>query len=279
MSTDTTIPDANGVARDQLRAFVERIERTEEEIATLNADKSDIYKEARAVGFDVKVLRKVVAKRKLETHVREEQDAIFDMYWEALYGAPVHVHTRTRENIEELRSDNGLNIQTKHEDIRTAPETADELSRPAPLAGSGGDRSIPSPDAGGVKMDAVQRTPGRADDLSAHKSAQSGQATNTHSEKATVATQGEATAPTSDERVSLQVDDRSDAAANAGGDDVDGSAERANHDENGEGAARALPAKPKFVLRPYCRNPGETCGGSGTTHCHSCLKAREEVAA
>src|SRR5688572_21304804 len=136
MSTNTK---ANGVARDQLRAFVERIERTEEEIATLNADKSDIYKEARAVGFDVKVIRKVVAKRKLETHVREEQDAIFEMYWEALYGAPVQVHTHARENIEEFRrSDNGLNIQTKHKDTRTAPETAEELSRPAPLAGSGG---------------------------------------------------------------------------------------------------------------------------------------------
>ncbi len=102
MTDSQTIPDAHGIARDQLRAFIERVERVEEEIATLNTDKSDIYKEARAVGFDVKVLRKVVAKRKLETHVREEQDAIFDMYWEALHGAPVHVHTHARENIEEF---------------------------------------------------------------------------------------------------------------------------------------------------------------------------------
>ena len=69
------------------------------------------------------------------------------------------------------------------------------------------------------------------------------------------------------------------AGANAGGDDVDGGAERATHLVTGEGAACALPAKPKFVLRPYCLKPGEGCGGSGTTHCHSCLKAREEVAA
>ncbi|WP_430438970.1 GapR family DNA-binding domain-containing protein [Shinella sp.] len=95
------------------------------------------------------------------------------------YGAGV-IDPETGEVLDDRRSDNGLNIQTKHEDIRTAPETAEELSRPAPLAGSGGDRSIPSPDAGGVKMDAVQRTPGRPDDMSVHKSAQSGQATTDH---------------------------------------------------------------------------------------------------
>ncbi|MCA0343841.1 MAG: hypothetical protein LCH99_29435 [Proteobacteria bacterium] len=184
--------------------------------------------------------------------------------------------------VHETRSDLGLNILTKHEDIRTAPETAEEISRPAALAVPGGERSVPSLDAGGVKMDGANH-PGRSDEVSGHRNAKSGQATNTNSEKATVATQGEATAPTSDERVSLPVDDRSDAAANAGGDDVESSAPRAGIEtptsNTGEGAACALPAKPKFVLRPYCRNPGETCGGSGTTHCHSCLKAREEVAA
>ena len=229
MSPDT---QAAGVARDQLRAFVERIERTEEEIATLNADKSDIYKEARAVGFDVKVLRKVVAKRKLETHVREEQDAIFDMYWEALYGAPVHVHTHARENIEEFdaetgeilddrRSDNGLNILTKHEDIRTAPETAPEF-----LAKASGDNGATEQDiedtADSVTGDASRSS--RGDDSPA-----------TNSGKATVATQGEATAPNSDDGP------KNSAAANAGGDDVNGGAERATHLVTGEGTACALP--------------------------------------
>jgi uncharacterized protein (UPF0335 family) len=81
------------VAVGQLRAFVERIERVEEEIKTLNGDKSDIYKELRAFGFDVKAVRKVVAKRKLDANEREEQDAMFDLYWDALTGAShVHVH-------------------------------------------------------------------------------------------------------------------------------------------------------------------------------------------
>lgn len=272
MSTNT---QANDVARDQLRAFVERIERTEEEIATLNADKSDIYKEARAVGFDVKVLRKVVAKRKLETHVREEQDAIFDMYWEALYGAPVQVHTRTRENIEEFRSDNGLNIQTKHEDIRTAPETAEEIRRPAALAGSGGDRSIPSPDAGGEKLDALHRNPGRSDDMSAYSNAKSGQATNTISEKV----KGRARLANADGVEPPSSDRPADQPLTGGDHEVASIAELDREtvtSNTGEGAAKtALPAKSS--IRPLCRNPGETCGGYGRKYCRACEMAATEL--
>ena len=93
------------IAAAQLRAFIERVERLEEEIKELNADKSDIYKEMRGVGFDVKTVRKIVAKRKLETHEREEQDELLKLYWDALYGsgeeAPrVHVHEgRTKSPI------------------------------------------------------------------------------------------------------------------------------------------------------------------------------------
>lgn len=82
-----------GVAVGQLRAFVERVERLEEEIKTLNDDKSEVYKEMRGAGFDVKAVRKVVAKRKLDDTVRQNQDATFDLYWDALTGASrVHVH-------------------------------------------------------------------------------------------------------------------------------------------------------------------------------------------
>lgn len=81
------------VAAGQLRAFVERIERLEADIKDMNADKSEVYKEARGSGFDVKAIRKCVSKRKLDDSDREEQDAVFDMYWEALTGGSrVHVH-------------------------------------------------------------------------------------------------------------------------------------------------------------------------------------------
>lgn len=92
------------VARDQLRQFVERVERVEAEIKELNADKSDIFKEARALGFDVKTLKKIVSKRKLDDHTRDEQDALFETYWNALHGIDL-VRARTRENIEEFEAE------------------------------------------------------------------------------------------------------------------------------------------------------------------------------
>ncbi|GAA4169269.1 hypothetical protein GCM10023069_25560 [Shinella granuli] len=275
--------DASAVARDQLRSFIERIERLEEEKKTIADDIKDVKAEAKGCGFDVGTINAIIKLRKVDANERAERDALLDTYMIALgmlqEPAGEDYDRETGEVLDERRSDNGLNIQTKHEDIRTAPETAEELSRPAPFAVPGGEPSIPSPDAGGEKMDgAANAVPGRSDDTSAFCNAKSGQATNSISESDAVPTVA-TVLPSDGSKPTGNYADETSAAANAGGDDVDGSAERANHDENGEGAARALPAKPKFVLRPYCRNPGETCGGSGTTHCHSCLKAREEVAA
>lgn len=74
----------NGVAPDMLRAFVERIERLEEEIKALNADKSDVYGEAKASGFDTKILRQVIALRRKDHAERKENEAILELYLEAL---------------------------------------------------------------------------------------------------------------------------------------------------------------------------------------------------
>ncbi|WMS44270.1 DUF2312 domain-containing protein [Acuticoccus sp. MNP-M23] len=73
-----------GVAGDQLRAFVERIERLEEEKKALADDIKDVYAEAKGNGFDVKILRKVVSLRKQETNERLEQEAVLDLYLAAL---------------------------------------------------------------------------------------------------------------------------------------------------------------------------------------------------
>ncbi|MBZ9759455.1 DUF2312 domain-containing protein [Mesorhizobium sp. CA8] len=81
------------IAAGQLRSFVERIERLEAEIKELNTDKSEIYKELRGFGFDVKAVRQCVTARKLDMSELQERNAIFDMYWEALTGVSrVHVH-------------------------------------------------------------------------------------------------------------------------------------------------------------------------------------------
>src|SRR4051794_938747 len=58
--------DAHGVARDQLRAFIERIERLEEEKKTIADDIKDVYGEAKGMGYDTKIMKKVIALQKKE---------------------------------------------------------------------------------------------------------------------------------------------------------------------------------------------------------------------
>ena len=75
---------ATEVAREQLQALVERIERLEEEKAATLSDIRDVYTEGKSAGFDVRALRKIVALRKMDTDERREQEAILDLYKSAL---------------------------------------------------------------------------------------------------------------------------------------------------------------------------------------------------
>ena len=72
------------VAADQLRLFIERIERLEEEKKGIADDVKDVYAEAKSTGYDTKTMRKVIALRKMETHVRQEADALMETYRNAL---------------------------------------------------------------------------------------------------------------------------------------------------------------------------------------------------
>ncbi|WP_293943866.1 DUF2312 domain-containing protein [Sphingomonas sp.] len=72
------------VAAEQLRLFIERIERLEEEKKGMADDVKDVYAEAKANGYDTKTMRKVVALRRLEAHVRQEADALLETYRTAL---------------------------------------------------------------------------------------------------------------------------------------------------------------------------------------------------
>jgi uncharacterized protein (UPF0335 family) len=71
-------------AKDQLKAFVERVERLEEEKKAIADDVRDVYAEAKANGFDVKALRAVVRLRKQDVDERKEQEAILETYLHAL---------------------------------------------------------------------------------------------------------------------------------------------------------------------------------------------------
>jgi uncharacterized protein (UPF0335 family) len=75
---------AHRFAKDHLKAFVERVERLEEEKKTIADDIRDVYAEAKANGFDVKALRTIVKLRKQDADERREQEAILETYMHAL---------------------------------------------------------------------------------------------------------------------------------------------------------------------------------------------------
>lgn len=72
------------VGKEQLKAFVERIERLEEEKKTISDDIRDVYAESKSNGFDTKALRTIIKMRKQDTNERMEQEAIVDTYMHAL---------------------------------------------------------------------------------------------------------------------------------------------------------------------------------------------------
>lgn len=74
----------HNMAADRLKSIVERIERLEEERATLQGDIKTIYTEAKSAGFDTKVLRMLIASRKKDQAEWEEQQALLETYMKAL---------------------------------------------------------------------------------------------------------------------------------------------------------------------------------------------------
>lgn len=72
------------VAADQLRLFIERIERLEEEKKRIADDIKDVYAEAKATGYDAPTMRAIVRLRRMEKHQRDEAEALLDTYKAAL---------------------------------------------------------------------------------------------------------------------------------------------------------------------------------------------------
>lgn len=84
------MPDGNtpvnhgGVAHDQLRSVIERLERLDEEKAAISNDIKEVFAEAKGNGFDTKTLRKVLRLRKQDKAERQEEQALLDVYLHAL---------------------------------------------------------------------------------------------------------------------------------------------------------------------------------------------------
>jgi len=81
MATDVA---ETGVAAEELKQFIERIERLEEEKKALSEDIKEVYAELKGRGFDSKAIRKIVQIRRQDKSEREEQEAILELYMQAL---------------------------------------------------------------------------------------------------------------------------------------------------------------------------------------------------
>lgn len=79
---ENTVSDT--VAADALRAFIERIERLEEEKKTISDDIKEVYAEAKGNGFDTKAIRALIRLRKKDPAERQEEESILDLYKAAL---------------------------------------------------------------------------------------------------------------------------------------------------------------------------------------------------
>ena len=75
---------AGPISADRLKAFVERIEKLEEERKAIGGDIKDVYSEAKGVGYDVKTMRKIISIRKVDAAERDEQEQLLDVYKHAL---------------------------------------------------------------------------------------------------------------------------------------------------------------------------------------------------
>ena len=80
--------ETGGVAAGQLRSFVERIERLEEEKKGIADDIRDVFAEAKGNGYDTKIMRQVIRLRKKDAAERQEEEALLDLYMHALGMAP-----------------------------------------------------------------------------------------------------------------------------------------------------------------------------------------------
>ena len=73
-----------GVAVDQLKSIINRVEKLEEEKAGISADIRDVFAEAKGNGFDTKAIRTIIKLRKMDASEREEQETVLDTYRRAL---------------------------------------------------------------------------------------------------------------------------------------------------------------------------------------------------
>jgi uncharacterized protein (UPF0335 family) len=93
--------DVAGVAGDQLRSYIERIERLEEEKRALAEDIKEVFAEAKGTGFDTKTMREIIKIRKMDKDDLDEQETLLDIYKRALGMLPDFDHETAAEKAAE----------------------------------------------------------------------------------------------------------------------------------------------------------------------------------
>jgi uncharacterized protein (UPF0335 family) len=78
------MPDVGGVAGEQLKSFIERIERLEEEKRALSGDIKEVYAEAKGTGFEPKIMRQIIKLRRMDKEEVDEEESLLDLYKRAL---------------------------------------------------------------------------------------------------------------------------------------------------------------------------------------------------
>ncbi len=259
----------------QIRAFIDRILRLKEEQDTIGEDIRDIYAEAKSMGFDKTAMGNVVAHlrkvAKKGSDTVAEQGAIFDLYLCAYEGKSPHAPApaRARENVEQFDPETGGISAKLVETVAAGVQT--EIGRNALIAAV--DIMIAREEA-----EETQERPSTNDEASPEAGPQA-EASPAGTGAGTLADregrrEGEAASvglPTSSEIPSDERETDREAAtphavASAGGEHVESRAERArNAATNVANAAESVTAgetapnstaKPKYVLRPHCLNPG-----------------------
>ncbi|RVK37656.1 DUF2312 domain-containing protein [Sinorhizobium meliloti] len=242
--------DAHGIARDQLRAFIERIERLEEEKKTIAEDIKDVYGEAKSMGFDAKILRKVISIRKQDADERAEQEAILDTYLHALGMIQFDMFEEPEAEISAklvAQVATGLQTQAGRAALLTAVDIMSE--REQRFDAETGEILVDAPRSDGG-LNIVTK----------------------HTEIAT-ASQGGTESPSPDAELSS-------AGANAGGGYVESSAERASVANVASGPdekqrAPLFTDKPPSTRRPHCLDRAG-CGSYTEEHCAPCKAAMQE---
>jgi uncharacterized protein (UPF0335 family) len=92
------MPDVGGIAGEQLKSFIERIERLEDEKRALSEDIKEVYAEAKGTGFDPKIMRQIIKIRKMDKEELDEEESLLDVYKRALGMSPeLSAQTRAAE--------------------------------------------------------------------------------------------------------------------------------------------------------------------------------------